>query len=330
MNAQPKNYRKTPDVVLAKASGLQGLAMNVGCVKRITLNELKSGLFNHLGLVLKAGNQLALPAEVVPLQETGRYSRKNCLGETLIRRDLPKETRFDDRTIPIFGDYSRGTCTISVPVRFYPREHKPPQLTPIKIRLLTTVDAQEDRQFIIYFTAGDPMETADENFERELFRRLNLLRENVGDATVFGHGDSTEELMRDISVNWEILPAGHWQLLITQVLSSIRNPSESNRRVLEERMHLLRSLQPSALVRGTGGFDGYFGAQFGNFLVFENLRFGNAIYILHNNWEALSQLSRTELLESHRAEILRIEHRPGWENRLVNLVGFYRNPPIAA
>lgn len=330
MNSQPKNYRKTPDVVLAKVAGLDGLAVNVGCVKRISQLEIESGSFQHLGVALNPEAKLALPAELIPRQESGRYSRRNSEGSTLIRRDLPKETRFDDWTIPVFGDYSKGTCSITAPIKLYPREHIPPQLTPIKCRHLTTLQSSDGPNYLIYFTVGDPIKVGDTNFDDELFRRLNLLRENVGDGTVFMHNDSVEELVRDVQVNWEILPAGHRQLVMDRVLDTMRNPTEDIRRVLQERMRLLESLRPSAFIRGTGGFNGYFGAQFGTFLLFENLRFGNAIYIILRDWQTLSQMSRTELLQAHRDEILRIEHRPGWELRIVELVETLRCEPIAA
>jgi len=68
------------------------------------------------------------------------------------------------------------------------------------------------------------------------------------------------------------------------------------------------------------------GAKFGDdFVVFENVRYGNALYIMFEQWQTLSQRSRIELLRSGVSdEFQRIEHREGWEDILKALVQEYR------
>ena len=76
---------------------------------------------------------------------------------------------------------------------------------------------------------------------------------------------------------------------------------------------------------GTTGFARYFGAKFGeDFVAFENIRYGNAIYIMRENWQTLSQKSRIELMTGRYEEVIRIEHRRGWGARLSSYVRAYR------
>ena len=50
------------------------------------------------------------------------------------------------------------------------------------------------------------------------------------------------------------------------------------------------------MINPIGGMNShYFGAKFGeNIVVFENMDYGNAIYILSDNWEEISKMSRID------------------------------------
>jgi len=49
--------------------------------------------------------------------------------------------------------------------------------------------------------------------------------------------------------------------------------------------------------------------------VFENVRYGNALYVLYENWEDVSQRSRIDLLKGTSADYERIPHMDGWEQQ---------------
>lgn len=79
-------------------------------------------------------------------------------------------------------------------------------------------------------------------------------------------------------------------------------------------------LGPRNFVAGTSGFSRYFGAQFADDLVvFENVSYGNAAYVMFDEWERLSQLSRVELLASDE-HFVRVPHANSWERRLRELI----------
>jgi hypothetical protein len=94
---------------------------------------------------------------------------------------------------------------------------------------------------------------------------------------------------------------------------------------MKERVTVMHRLKPEAYITGTDGFLRYFGAKFGDdFVAFENARYGNALYIMYDGWEALSQRSRIELLAGDRDSYDRIEHRKGWVDQLRGRVQAYR------
>ena len=88
---------------------------------------------------------------------------------------------------------------------------------------------------------------------------------------------------------------------------------------------MLYSLRPQRFIAGTSGFARYFGAMFGqDFIVFENVRYGNAMYVMYENWEQLSQWSRRDLMRSDVDGYERIPHAKGWQAHLRRLVMRYR------
>ena len=58
----------------------------------------------------------------------------------------------------------------------------------------------------------------------------------------------------------------------------------------------------------------YFGAKYGeNIVAFENIDYGNALYILFDNWQEISQMSRIDILKRHERDFIRIIHKTGWQ-----------------
>lgn len=65
----------------------------------------------------------------------------------------------------------------------------------------------------------------------------------------------------------------------------------------------------------------YFGAKFSdNLVVFENTQYGNALYILFENWAELSQLSRLEILRRPSDQYVRIKHSGNWQSRVKQII----------
>ncbi len=111
------------------------------------------------------------------------------------------------------------------------------------------------------------------------------------------------------------------------MLRGKRRVTDEQRRRIEARLRVLAQLRPEAYVAGTNGFLRYFGAKFGdNLITFENLAYGNALYVMYEDWRELSRRSRIDLLKGPRDGFDRIEHRDGWEDRLEALISRKRPP----
>jgi hypothetical protein len=69
-------------------------------------------------------------------------------------------------------------------------------------------------------------------------------------------------------------------------------------------------------LRGTSSFGSYVGAQFADDLVvFENVTYGNALYVLYNDWREDSKRSCLDLLKGTTQNFDRFPHTEGWEDR---------------
>jgi len=91
--------------------------------------------------------------------------------------------------------------------------------------------------------------------------------------------------------------------------------------LIKERAQLFQRLEPERYLRGTGGLSRYVGAQFADDLVvFENVNYGNAIWILFEDWSETSKRSRIDLLRLKDVPYERIVHSDGWQARLIKFI----------
>ncbi len=112
------------------------------------------------------------------------------------------------------------------------------------------------------------------------------------------------------SLRWKILPAGPVQ---TDLINRHLNASQKRfpkRQFDDTRIKKVLTLKPSQAYVGTDEFDGYmvFLFQGCRFAVLECPWFGNALYMLNGDWNALSKLSKSDLLSQHRSHARRIIH----------------------
>ena len=314
-----KNLLKIPKDLLAKVGGLDGDDVVAACVRRIPKAQIERGDYEKLGIRFVDG-ELAYPVSMLPRESAGRSSDRNINGHVVKRTDLPMTTLTRSFDTPNFGDWGLGSHEVTFEQDVYQKEiHPPPELT-LEIELLgedATVDA-----LVFKFTVNEVLNRRDADFGTGLLFVLNLLQENVGAVDVYAATASREDYLKSLYVDWEILPPGE-QGNVERILSGVRAPTEALRKQVTERYNVLMSLRPSAIIRGTSGFRRYFGAKFGEeCVVFENVEYGNAIYVMFEDWQRLSQMTRLEL----RADMndsrgfVRVEHRRGWKGKLRAIV----------
>jgi hypothetical protein len=75
-------------------------------------------------------------------------------------------------------------------------------------------------------------------------------------------------------------------------------------------------LKPKQFIQGQGGLNSYIGALFADDLVvFENVRYGNALYVVFADWPSVSKRSRIDLLRNRGAKFVRFVHSEDWADR---------------
>lgn len=313
-----KSFRAIPRFVRQRVKALPNDNCRVGCTRKITKSQIEIGLFAHVGLVID-NNLPIYDSPMFPRATNGRYSRWNVEGREIVHRDQPKVTKTYDVETPNWGDWSNGFHTISWEREVYPRTFVPPRELGLEIELLG--EDSLEQTYAIRFGIDATLDRSASNFEDELFFAINLLQENVGAVDVYPSEATITDYLGSQYVHWEILPPGESDANIARILHGVGDKNLEVRRRLTERYEALAKLKPKRFVQGTSGFRRYFGAQFASDLVvFENVEYGNAVYVLYEDWQSLSQKSRTELLNLHPDQFARILHRTGWRQKLRQLV----------
>jgi hypothetical protein len=315
----PKNFRQVPNEVRQR---LQTFALDdvvVASAKRLRAQDVQR--YSHLGLRLESG-RLIIPPSFVPDVTAGKYSRINVEGKDVIRHDLPMIKKEFCFYAPDWGDSSKGWHLVCHTRDVYLRDFIPPKEVELAITLL------EEREgiFLVKFAVDQVINRRSADFEAELLYNLNILQENTGSVDVFPSEATLADYAATIRVEWELLPVGHLgpHEAVTRLLQG--RPITAERQVvMEARLATFSRLRPTHFIAGTSGFIRYFGAKYADdFVVFENLRYGNALYVMFERWEELSQRNRIELLKGDRNGFERIEHREGWEERLEAMLERYR------
>lgn len=314
-----KNLLKIPDFLANKVKSFSKDDFVVAAVKKISATDIISGKYSHLGIKL-AGETPTFSNNLVPNRRVGKFSQLNVDGEEIIRKDLPKIKKSYSWNVPDYGDWSRGSHEVTRDREVYRRQIIGPKELEITIELLGK-EIKDERLFVFKFCINQILNRMAKNYRKDFLFSLNLLQENIGCVDVFSNDASLDDYLKTIYVNWEILPPGERDNTIAKILSGFKAATPEIREKLIARYDLLAKLNPIAFINGTSGFRRYFGAKFTEELVvFENIEYGNAVYVMFDEWEKLSKLSRLDLLNSGRKDFVRIIHKNDWKSQLKKLV----------
>jgi hypothetical protein len=315
----PKNYRQVPQAILNRLQTFADDAVVVATAKRLRAEDIAR--YAHLGLRLEDGT-VKVPPPTLPNVSAGYYSRANVEGKDVKRKDLPKISKEFCFYAPSWN--SSDTHLVCHTRDVYQIDFIRPKGVSLSITLL----GEESGTFLIKFGIEQVIDRNQTNFHDELLYNLNLLQENVGSIDVFASDSTIADFAATIRVEWELLPIGH--LPPSEILSRILHGKSAitpdERATMEQRLRVFSKLKPTHIVSGSSGFSRYVGAKFAdNFVAFENIRYGNALYVMFDDWLLLSQKSRLDLLNGPREGFERIEHRDGWEDRLEALLERFRD-----
>ena len=317
----PKNLRQIPNEVRQRLETFALDDVVVACAKRLRPTDIHR--YDHLGLKLENG-RLIVPPPTLPDVTVGKYSKINVEGKDVVRRELPMIKKEFAFYAPDWGDWSKGSHLVCHTRDVYQREFIPPK----EVMLVITLLEERDGVYLVKFAIDQVINRRSADFESELLYNLNILQENTGSADVFQSDATLAEYAATIRVDWELLPAGELGAhdAVTRLLRGKGAVTDDERRIMEERLKTFAKLRPTHFISGTSGFSRYFGAKYADdFVVFENIRYGNAIYVMFQRWQELSQKSRIDLLRGDREGFERIEHREGWDERLRAMLERHRH-----
>lgn len=209
------------------------------------------------------------------------------------------------------GPYTRTvTDTVDIPYQRYPRTFVDPPGHEIALARDATGELVVISDLIEHIAAND----------EEMLVRVNLFGELFGEAAILT-GDLEPYLKINYKrLNWELLPQGEqpWPHVQRHVKPIIDGMAPGVAAVVSRRLEVLTEQhEPDMTAVGRAGFAGYivFGYKLKNLYVLESLEYGNATYVFDEDWEALSALTKAQIIKGdlHRD---RIVHRQGWERRI--------------
>jgi hypothetical protein len=306
------HFRRIPDYIEQELRSIQSPHIIAAAIINASTAELTHGAYHHLGIRIKDG-ELVCPEILYPENLSGIYARRNRNGIVWVLKNLPKITKTYSFDSPNFGDPDKGYHTTTWSRKVYQRRLEPPRDWDVAL----TVINQDEKHVRIKVAINAILDRNHPDFRNDLFFAINLLQEQCRDCHVFDAAVTDEELARVTTVGWEIFPPGTMDRTLSEITKRLHNPTPERKCEIQKRTNVLDRLHPTEYILGRGMNSRYFGAKFGeNIVVFENLDYGNAIYILFDNWQEISQMSRVDILKRHERDFIRIFHKKGWEKVL--------------
>lgn len=313
------NYRKIPIFVQDALNHIDSDLLVVAATKKISRSDIEAGQYSHVGLTIDSSSIIAA-GPTQPPADAGKWSERNPHGWDLKREDWPKVQKIWTFESPNFGDGARNGWTMrSWTKEVYQHQIFEPQGMTIEASVL---EDKGGELVLVKFAVAPILSRGVAEFDLMLLWTINLLQENTGVTGVFASEATHDEYISTVTLDWEIFPPETADEVVARLLGSAHplNVPDFKKHV-RERVRMFEGFEPEAYIQGQGGFGSYFGAKFADdFVVFENLKYGNAIYLLYKNWDEASQRSRLDLLRDQDAHFDRVVHNDGWQDRLTTLL----------
>lgn len=261
--------------------------------------------------------QLAAGEAVLPATTFGARSRFNANGRDLPQRALPKEQVCSMRQWCRKEWRGRNQREEVCDLRDrcyerYPRTHLPAPSVVLRV----ATNAQGKQWIVSPVTVYTP-----ENHDL-LLHTINLFLEIFGECEILK--DNLEHWINlpIRPLHWQILPPGPqpWSRIRSAIDAIVQQAPRGNRALIVDRLQTILQHHPTWLAIGHAGFRGYFilGFPEKKMYVLESLACNNATYVLGEDWEQLSRLTKAELLQQHRHQA-RLIHRVGWHTQIQTL-----------
>lgn len=249
--------------------------------------------------------ELAIGEEILP-REIGAVTRFNSKGKELLDKNK-KEYRDIYRPYHIkdwHGQYHDG---ITHEVR---ECNKRIYIKPSQVEF--KIVKKDKEKYII----------AKEIEEDNLKHILNLFLEIFGECEIIYENENID-YGNTIRLNWRVLPKGKypWEKLYPYVKEKLENIKETNRLIARKNIETIAKYNPSFVAIGEAGFSGYiiYGFEKSNKVILESMEVDNATYILKDDWEEISKMTKAEILQNSLHE-KRIIHTKNWEIEIEKVI----------
>ena len=237
-----------------------------------------------------------------------RYAKKNAEPFFTVDKSLPKEdyvqtvywTRYEwagrGQTNPV-TDFSY------IKKQRYHRDYFEPY------SVCFTLVTDSDKPYII----SDAIPYVAENHEK-LLNTVNMILGAFGECIV-DFSEQEAKIKRTV-VNWDILPKGEhpWSSVKETLTDLAKGHTKTRTELMLRNCESIYARHPDFVAYGRSGFRGYavFGFTSKNLYILESAFPNNATYVLQDDWETISQLSKAEILSQdlHKA---RIVHSESWQ-----------------
>lgn len=258
---------------------------------------------------IKYSESMPVETHFIP-HPIGKVSDFNANGKIITRKDKKKVYQYRDGVITDWHGYEHNTQ-----IRYlgYPKE------TVVAPKIPLIVKENHGQRLLT-----SPTFTNDTKDFEKIKHTINLFLEIFGECEIlFENFIPIFSAVR--KVNWKILPKGEriWDDINTHIESTISssNMSEEKRKEITSRFKKLSDSKYDFVAFGEEGFSGYFIFVFekGNISVLENINLGNATYIFGDDWEELSKMSKSEIIQGNKQKH-RIVHTKSWESQIDNIL----------
>lgn len=254
---------------------------------------------------------------LLPAANLGRASKRNANGYEIVHRDQPKQIRYHQiqwTWTEMHGkDPVERTGIKERPYYRYPRT----TVSPYSIELVI----RNNDEGALIVVAG-PFDATDSGALPALQNTIHMFVDLFGSCVLVRNPQEARQIATR-KLNWEILPRGErpWERAKEAIGRMIGRAKANEQPVLQARFDAIGAYRPTFTATGRGGFSRYVvhGWERQQVYLLESMEVNNATYVLKDNWEAVSAMTKAQILHtsSHDARLI---HREQWFNDLSTLL----------
>lgn len=237
------------------------------------------------------------------------YARRNCETYYTIDKALPKE----EYTQTIYwtrkqwcgyGETEDITEFRDITRKRYHRDFH----SPFSVEFTLIISNEET------YIISDTIKYLDNDMNK-IFNTINMVLGLFGECEIISKNSISSIPYK--CLNWELLPKGNrpWNEVYQVIKDICKKSKNTQKQMMLNNCGYIYNKNPDFIAYGKAGFKGYivFGFIKKNIYILESNVPNNATYVLNNNWEKISKLTKAEILTSNLHKC-RIIHNSKWNN----------------